>query len=137
MTGYSKEWYQKNKERISKERKERYRTDPVFRAQSIARVKARRKAKPKVKLYPGGDYLYTYAETARQVGVSVWVLRGWREKDYFPEPYAFDGKLWFTPQQVGWLNRLHKFFVVNGPRGSSDQYQDALKSLVRLTYANW
>ena len=47
----------------------------------------------------------SFIEAADDVGVTVWVLREWRRKNYFPEPHRRDGRLWFTPSQVQLLRR--------------------------------
>ena len=42
--------------------------------------------------------------------MTVWVLREWRRKNYFPEPHDRDGRLWFMSHQVQLLRRVEQFF---------------------------
>jgi hypothetical protein len=131
---YDKDKYAKNKAAISAARKIRYANDPVYREAVIARTRAARPvAKP---LESPEGYTYTYAEVCKLLQVSVWVVRGWREKSYFPDPYAQDGRLWFTEDQANQLWSLAHFFKANGSR-LDDGTKEQLDNLVALTYANW
>lgn len=134
MSGYKKDWYTKNRARISQERKDRYATDPEYRANIIKRSAESRAKNEGITPPPG--YMYTYADVCKLMGVSVWKMRGWREKNWFPEPNGKDGRLWFTTHQLELLDKLNKFLQDNGSRHSESQ-KDKLSDLVNLIYSNW
>jgi hypothetical protein len=126
-------WYEKNKTRLSEKRARRYREDAAYRNKALERSRAQRGTK---KVTPTGDHTVSFNDAAQAVGVTVWVLREWRRKDYFPEPHRRDGRLWFTPSQVNLLSSLKDYFATHGSR-VSDQNRSGLEDVVRLTYANW
>lgn len=128
-------WYEANKQRLSEKRAKRYREDPEYREKAIARAKAQR-AQTKKKEPVTDGYTVSFRQMAEQLGVTVWVLREWRRKNYFPEPHLRDSWLWFKPEHVGLLNRLKLFFEQNGHR-VSDATRGALDDLVSLIYVNW
>lgn len=126
-------WYAKNKARLSEKRAKRYREDPAYRQAALARSRQQRGTKkPSV----AGAYTVSFNEAAQSLGVTVWVLREWRRKNYFPEPQRRDGRLWFSPHQIDLLRNVAGYFVQHGPRVSAAHRQD-LENLVSLTYANW
>ena len=82
------------------------------------------------------SHTVAFTEAADDVGVTVWVLREWRRKNYFPEPHRRDGRLWFTSSQVQLLRKLGQFFVQHGARVTAS-LKPQLENVVSLTYANW
>ena len=72
-----------------------------------------------------------------ELGVTVWVLREWRRKNYFPEPYRRDGRLWFTSRQVQWLEQRPAVFVQHGSRVTDSHQKSELEDCGQLIYVNW
>lgn len=127
-------WYQKNKTRLSEKRAKRYSEDAAYRTAALERSRLQREKK---KPEPVSDpHTVSFLDAAAEVGVTVWVLREWRKKSYFPEPHRRDGRLWFTPSQVHLLQQIGHFFAQHGPRLTTS-LRPALENLVSLTYANW
>lgn len=126
-------WYARNKARLSEKRARRYREDSAYRAKALLRSRQQRAT---TKSVVRDGYTVPFREAARQVGVTGWTLREWRRKNYFPEPRRRDGRLWFTPEQVGLLRELRQFFRQHGVRVKAST-RDALGDVVALTYANW
>jgi predicted alpha-1,6-mannanase (GH76 family) len=127
------DWYQKNKTRLSEKRAKRYREDAAYRAAALKRSRAQRS----VKKEPVTDkHTVSFNDAAQDLNVTVWVLREWRRKNYFPEPHRRDGRLWFSPYQVELLRKVGQFFDQYGAR-LSEARRPELESLVSLTYANW
>jgi len=126
-------WYEKNKQRLSEKRAKRYREDSAYRAAALERSRHQRAGK-KPHVVASTDVSFSQAAVA--IGVSIWTLREWRRKNYFPEPLRRNGQLWFSPEQVERLRMLQHFFEVHGVR-TTKQTKPDLESLVSLTYANW
>lgn len=126
-------WYAANRKRLSEKRARRYRDDVGYREAALRRSREQRETE-KIPVVDG--YTISFSEMARQVNVTVWVLREWRRKDYFPEPHHREGRLWFKPEHISLLQSLQAFFVENGVRVGEDLKQQ-LEDLVALTYANW
>ena len=128
------DWYKKNKTALAATRKNRYDNDPVYRAKVLAASQAARMARRGTPLPEG--YAHHMADTAELLGVTIWTLREWRKKSYFPEPLAYGGRMWFTGNQLQQLQALKGFFVRRGRR-MSESARPALEDLVSLIYANW
>jgi len=128
-------WYAKNKARLSEKRAKRYREDPAYREAALERSRSQREQKKSVPAITD-QYTVSFTEAADDLGVTVWVLREWRRKNYFPEPFHRDGRLWFSQGQVQWLHRLRQFFIQRGAR-VTDAIRPELESLTSLVYANW
>lgn len=129
-----KDWYARNKEKLAQRRAERYKSDPAYREKviSASREHRRNNKGPSV---PEG-YSFTMSSASDALGISIWTLREWRKKDYFPEPLDFKGCRWFTEGQVAMLARLRDFFELHGTRVKKGDRQD-FDDLVSLVYANW
>lgn len=127
-------WYAKNKTRLSEKRAKRYREDAAYRAAALERSRQQRETKKPATITDG--YTVAFNDAADMLGVTVWVLREWRRKNYFPEPHRRNGRLWFNPSQVQLLQTLRQFFIHNGSRVTDDQRPE-LESLISLIYANW
>lgn len=127
-------WYNKNKEALSEKRKKRYREDPAYRAACLER-KARQSKSNKVAPVPE-DYVKNLTETSEWLGVSLWVLRSWREKGYIPEPYTHATGVYFTEWQLSYLQKLRDFFAT-ATRPLSLEDQGTLQGISDLAHANW
>lgn len=130
-----KEWYDNGgNKKLSKKRKERYKNDPLYRQNAINKAADRRKL---VKLVPPPDgYVCTLEDVAKRMGCSIWTVREWRRKNYFPEPLVHKGRMMFTEQQLLMLWKLFDFFLENGKR-LKEADKDKLDNLVAIVYSNW
>lgn len=129
-----KDWYAVNKVPLSEKRAKRYKEDPEYRAAVIARSAAARALQRGQATPPG--YAHHMADTAEALGITIWTLREWRKKNYFPEPLEYKSRMWFTQAQIGLLNNLKSFFSRKGNRISKAN-KPALDDLVSLIYSNW
>jgi hypothetical protein len=128
-------WYAKNKQRLSEKRAKRYREDAAYRAAALERSRHQRETKKPEPVVTLG-YTVSFTNAAEDVGVTVWVLREWRRKNYFPEPHHREGRLWFSPHQVQLLRRIKHVFDQHGPR-VAEAFRPEVESIVNLVYANW
>lgn len=128
-------WYAKNKVRLSEKRAKRYREDAAYRAAAMERSRLQRDSK-KPEPVSTDPHTVAFTDAADNVGVTVWVLREWRRKNYFPEPYRREGRMWFSPQQVQLLHHLKHLFDTYGTR-VTDAFRPELEAIVSLTYMNW
>jgi hypothetical protein len=130
-----RDWYNGGGDKkLSRERKERYANDPVYRQTVIDRAKAQRDKR--VSEPPPLGYDFTMAEAAEHVGVTIWTLREWRKKNYFPEPMDYKGKKLFTNGQLTLLGKIKDFLTSCGTR-MSKSHKEQLDNVVGLIYSNW
>jgi hypothetical protein len=101
-----KRWYDKNKRVLSEKRKARYRNDPEYRAKALENRKRQIARTPKVRDALPKSYKYNLVGVSEWLNVSIWRLRDWRSKGYFPEPYKHGHELWFTDHQALMLSDL-------------------------------
>jgi hypothetical protein len=126
------EWYAKNKERLLAKKKKLYEENPTYRNAIKNRSKNQRK---RVEV-PHDEFTLSMQEVSDRVGVSIWTLREWRRKNYFPEPLHRLGRLWFSHTQAQWLERLNEFFISKGMRTRNADRKE-LDQLVEMIYAHW
>lgn len=130
-------WYAKNKTRLSVKRAKRYREDSSYRAAALERSRLQRETKKPVPVSEESDlHSVSFTDAADAVGVTVWVLREWRRKNYFPEPHRKNGRLWFSVGQVQQLRTLQQFFEKQGAR-VTEATRPALENVISLIFANW
>lgn len=127
------QWYAANRTRLSEKRARRYREDVGYREAALKRSRSQRQ-QAKQPVVDG--FTFSFEDAAQSLGVTVWVLREWRRKDYFPEPRHRDGRLWFKKEQLGLLSHLRKFFEVEGVRVGESKRQ-RLQEVTSLVYSNW
>lgn len=125
-------WYAKNRARLSEKRARRYREDASYREAALERSRHQRESK---KSTVTGPFTIPFGEAAEMLGITLWVLREWRRKNYYPEPLRREGRLWFSEPQVQLLRHLGQFFAHHARVGEANR--DELYNLVSLTYANW
>ena len=106
MTWKFKEWYQKNKEPLSVKRKARYRTDPEYRQKALDASALRRLSKPTVERHG-----LTVSEVGNALGVSLWRLSKWKEKQYIPLQSFRSYQ--FTTMQVSLIKMYVDFFELH------------------------
>lgn len=129
-------WYAQNKKRLAEKRAKRYREDTAYRQAALERGKSQRKKKTAVADPESLQFSVSFNDMARLLGITVWVLREWRRKDYFPEPHHREGRLWFKPEHQSLLHLLHTFFATHGVR-VAEAKRPVLQEVVALVYANW
>lgn len=126
-------WYENNKARLAEKKKKRYLEDKEYRDAALKRSSEQRKKVAEVD--PEG-YVISLSNAADILEVTIWTLREWRRKNYFPEPRQRSGRFWFNESQVHLLFQLRNFFAKNGVR-TSEGDKESLEQLVALVYANW
>jgi len=131
-TNYSR-WYEKNREILSAKRAERYKNDPEYRAKALERSVNRRKSVEK-SLCPEG-YAFNFQQLADYLDMSLWTLRDWRRKNFFPEPHRANGRSWFTEAQAEQLKKMRQLMKPKGPPTKERAQQ--LQDLIDITYSNW
>lgn len=129
-------WYQKNKKSLSDKRKERYKSDPEYRAKAIENRKRQIERTPKMRDLKPEMYTVSFSMAAEAMEVSLWKLRNWREQDYIPEPHRHGRELWFTNQQLLLMKDLATFFNTYGPRPPKE-VEDEFQELIAFIAVNW
>lgn len=125
-------WYAKNKDKLAEKRKKRYHDDPAYRQKALEN--RRRTLKPLPEL--PAQYEFNFQQAADELGVSIWRLREWRRRSYYPQPHEHGRSQYFTQAQISLLEKLRNF--MNTVQGKfSDTVKDHLQDLVNLIYANW
>jgi len=134
VSNYNREYYQRNRERNNERRRARYQSDPEHRAKlaGIAAEKWRAKAKAKAKVRPSA-YVYDLQGAAEQLGISFWTLREWKQKNYFPQPAVFNGKMWVTQNQLLLLSKLKEAMA----RSGRSTRQERVDLAIAMVYCNW
>jgi hypothetical protein len=127
-------WYEKNKQSLSEKRKQRYNSDPAYRATQLERKRKQDEAKKSLRVPIDPIYTHTVAELATAVGVSEWTIRDWRAKGYYPSPYMHGRAHYFTDAQVNILTDFKEFLS-----GGSGVHRTAMEvsDKVSLIYLNW
>src|SRR5437867_3738780 len=78
-------WYEKNKQRLSEKRKKLYAENPEYRQRALETSRRRRRGEP-TPMMPPDDATISFAQAAERVGMSISALHEWRGKKYFPDP---------------------------------------------------
>jgi hypothetical protein len=133
-----KKWYDANKEEFAKRRRERYHADETFRKNALERSASYRRGKRVEErgLPPG--YSVTHSDACEKLGIEAPVLRAWARKNYYPEPFQANKRIYFTEGQITLLTHLVAFFQMQPPHRRLGPI--ALKKLDELTsyiHANW
>ena len=127
-------WYEKNKKMLSAKRKEKYGTNPEYRKKCLERNRKQNQAK----VPPVDGYTIDVESAAAQIGVSVWVLRDWRRKGYFPDPVSRSGKHWFTEHQITLLQKLQKsWHQIVFAYGNTLKRQTRREEVCSFISSNW
>ena len=127
-------WYEKNKERLSEKRKRLYAEDPEYRQRALEASRRYRRGERSLPTPP--DAPISFGQAAERTGISVSTLHEWRRQKYFPEPKHQNGALWFSEPQVLLLRNLKEFFRLYGKRRWKMK-QGPLKELLASISANW
>jgi len=134
---YYKEWYQKNKERLSEKRKARYETDPAFRQAVLERSANFKKMKAAGIDVKPDVYKYSFSDVAEEFGITLSMLRNWYKNGYFPTPAKYRGQLWFTEHQKELLGQINNYLVKYQVNRVSNVHRSALQSIAALIHALW
>lgn len=127
-----KRWYEKHKQALSDKRKNRYKTDSEYREKALEN--RRRNVKAQEPLPP--KYEFNFQQAADELGVSIWRLREWRRRGYYPQPFEHGRSQYFTQTQLDSMTKLRNF--LNTTQGRfTEEAKDHLQDLVNLIYANW
>ena len=119
---------------LSDKRKEKYATNPEYRKKCLERNRKQNQAK----VPPVNGYTIDIESAAEQIGVSVWVLRDWRKKGYFPDPVSRSGKLWFTEHQITLLQKLQKSWnQIAFTYCNTQKRKTRREELCSIIYSNW
>jgi MerR-like DNA binding protein len=129
-----RDWYQKNKQRLSQRRKTQYATNAEYRQRALEASRRRRRGERTPPTPP--DAKISLAQAAEQVGIGTSTLREWLRKEFFPDPKRHNGRLWFTENQVSLLKMLKDYFKVYRMRPWKIK-QARLNVLLALILANW
>ena len=129
-----KKWYANNKAALAEKRKAKYLADPAYRESIKARAQVRRAARAS-ELRPEG-YSLNMAQVADSLELTIWALREWRKKSYFPEPKEHHGRRWFTRRQLVLLRSLKEYLDTKGRRLSrADKLE--MDDLISFVHMNW
>lgn len=113
-TAYQR-WYAKNRDKINRERREKYQSDPEYRDQAVRASRAARAARPEPSKAGqsrfkdvGGVVVETMSisELARFCGRSIQTIRLWESKGFIPEPTVTAGKRFYTHVQCALVREL-------------------------------
>jgi hypothetical protein len=133
-TAYQR-WYKNHKHELAEKRRERYQNDPEYRQKALDR-KAKQLEKHRALNQRPAGYNHTLQDMAKHLDVTVWTLREWRKKDYFPEPMKVGRNLLFTDTQLGLLGALQQFLKEHGKRLSRAS-REKLQDVTNFIHANW
>jgi hypothetical protein len=113
-----KGYYERNKERISAKRKQRYQDDMEYREEARRRAKEYKEANPvsKVTVIVPDEYTMTLVEAAAQLDLSVSTLRDWMKLGMYPKPALYGNVYYLKESQYKLLEKLLEFVSSYGAR---------------------
>jgi hypothetical protein len=132
---YQVEWYAKNKDALQARRRAKYAADAELRARKIAQVAQHRERLRASKPQRPEEYNVSFSRASELLGVTVWVIRGWVQKKYIPNPYKHGKQLWFTTDQVNLMKELNVFLQNNGRVMKNSRSQ--LEDITNYVWSNW
>jgi hypothetical protein len=136
LTPFAK-WHAKNKDKLNDKRRKKYAEDSAYREIAKRQSKTHRDSKKVAAPTAPLEYGYTHGQAAEACGVTAAYLRNLRGKEYYPEPLAVGGRLYYKATQVELLKKLVSFFTDKVRRRYSPSGKHALEILVESTYSNW
>src|SRR5437763_811710 len=112
---YQKDWYEKNKERLSAKRKKRYAENSAYRQRLVETSRRRRSGEQPPPTPPvPADAPISFEEAADRLGKGLSTLREWRRRQFLPEPTRHNRGLWFSEKQVTLLGKLKEYLEEYG-----------------------
>lgn len=125
-------WYKKHAAELAEKRKKKYAEDPAYRERVKGHTAKTRAKQKQASPERPSEYTYSQNEVAEALGVSTFVLRSWRSRDYYPMPFQHGGKYYFKESQIELLKKLQEVFKESRRPDSTD-----LQNAVSSVYANW
>jgi hypothetical protein len=132
-TAYAR-WYERHKKELAQKRKSRYDGDPQYRKVVLDRAKKYREER-RAPLPP--QYVFTQKSLAQYLNMTPVIVRSWYSKDYYPEPFRYGPKLYFTQAQANLLKPLAKFLSDRGHKVRAAKDKADLQSIISTIYTNW
>lgn len=129
-------WYETHKNDYNSKRREKYKQDPAYKTRVLNTARQTRDNRRKYKEKPS-VYSFTINDVADDLGITIWTLRNWRGNGYFPEPYKFNGELWFSQNQISLLSEIRDFLVHRGIKRMSAVQRDDLQPIIESIHARW
>lgn len=110
-----KKWYEKDKDKLSEKRKQRYQSDAAYRAMCIARA-AERRAKfpapsraemPIFKEVNGKSVeVFRISEVGQMIGIGIQTIRAWEVSGLVPKPTVKSFHRNYTKFQIALMKEL-------------------------------
>jgi hypothetical protein len=134
---YQRDWYQKNKERLSEKRKKLYAENAEYREQRVEASRRYRRGErsPQVAAVPP-DAPISLAQAAKRLGRGRSTLQEWCRLKYFPTPKLHKGAYWLTEHQVTLLGKLKECLEMYGRVRGQINYA-RMKEVRAFISANW
>lgn len=137
---YNRDYYEKNRDRISRQRSERYRSDPGFREQKRAAERARYKKNVEVPepdnrrslrqrflLVDGVEIaIHSMGALSGALGVSDESVKFWELRGVIPKPVMVDNarRRWYTEKFIKGLSRCWSAWNLVGKPGGLDRFRE-------------
>jgi hypothetical protein len=129
-------WYKQHGEDFNEKRRNKYNSDPEYRQRVLATARVAREQRRMAHEKPD-DYTVNHALAAEILGITVWTLRNWRSKNYFPSPKHFRDGAWFKDHQLALLGEIQHFMEVNNVRRLSAAQKAELQPIIERIHAQW
>lgn len=136
MTSKFVNWYGKNKDRLNKKRRDRYRKDQKYRNRQLANTKRWRKKNGLQRKAPSAPKThFTIGEAAAMVPCDIQTIRLLERKGLLP--VTTDGKKHrtYTKKQIALMARLIKFRQDNHYK--TPGYRPRVQKLAQQVAAGW
>jgi len=120
QTSYYKFWYEANKERLSKKRKEKYHSDAALRAKAIERQRRYRAEHVRPSTKGSAQYrhidgelvrVYRIASAADRIGCSPEFIRKYEQRGIIPPPIVDSAQRYYTAEQIKLLRTFYQLMM--------------------------
>lgn len=110
-----KKWYEKDKDKLSEKRKQRYQTDPEYRAKCLARAAQRRAEFPKPPRAGEARFkeidgkpreVFRIGEVSQMIGIGLQTIRSWEASGTIPGPSIESAQRLYTGTQIALMREL-------------------------------
>lgn len=135
-SGYFQQWYQKNKKKLSKRRKQKYQSDPEYRDRQLQASKDWRSRNPDYRNRKKDDQpkRFTIGEAATQIGSCPQTIRALEAKGMIPKANKGIGHRMYSEAQVALMHDLILYLQTVHYRNRS---KPKLAALVKNLKTNW
>lgn len=123
-------WYRKNKDDFNQKRKERYHSDPDYRARMKAQ--SRRVAKESATL-PNG--VVSIGDAAKVIGREPYTIKNWEKSELIPEAVRMGRGRVYTQRQVYLMRALAAFLNANHHLQSG--FKEGLSEVRAEIWSKW